>query len=108
MESRIFIEDYDLKNGYARGTYGYNDIDFAFTQLQAFEAAVDLDFINAPIDADKNGAVYASPAFPGQMMSDGNHKQLTIPLWDLLKELSGDQRTEVAKLLAVQQFELHI
>jgi hypothetical protein len=106
--SRIFIEDYDIKNGFARGTYGYQDIDFAFTQLQAFETAVDLNFINCPITADKDGAVYASPAFPGQMMSDGNHKPLTIPLWDLLKELSGDQRTEVVKLLAMQQFELHI
>ena len=105
---RIHIEDYSMREGYARVFIGYHEVDFKFSLSQAIEAAIDLKFIIEPLSYDNDVVVMTHPLFPGEMSSEGIERKCKVSTLSILNELSCDEQTELVRHLAVQQFEVYI
>lgn len=106
--SRIHIEDYSIRGGYAHVLVDSQELEFNFTMSQAIEAAIELGFIREPIDYDSERIITTHPLFPGQMATKGIDKTISVTPLSVLNELSGDEQTELVRYFAVQRYEIHI
>jgi hypothetical protein len=84
-----------------------NTFAFFFTNYDAVVAGIELGIIPQPEDMDKTRIGYEHPAFSASVrMDNGNFRMQYYPLYEVLKELSGEESEMIVLNLAMQQPEI--
>ena len=80
---------------------------FLFPNYDAVVAGIELGIIPQPEDMDKIRIGYEHPAFLASVrMDNGNYRMQYYGLYEVLKELSGDEAEAIVLNLAMQQPEI--
>lgn len=84
-----------------------NMFPFCFSNYDAVVAGIELGIIPQPEDMDKARIGYEHPAFSASVrMDNGNYRMQYYPLYEVLKELSGEESELIVLNLAMQQPEI--
>ncbi|WP_395652674.1 hypothetical protein [Brevundimonas sp.] len=84
-----------------------NMFSFLFTNYDAVVSGIELGIIPQPEDMDKSRIGYEHPAFSATVRADnGSYRMQYYPLYEVLKELSGEEAEAIALSLAAQQPEI--
>jgi hypothetical protein len=84
-----------------------NMFPFFFTNYDVVVAGIELGIIPQPEDMDKTRIGYEHPAFSASVRADnGNYRMQYYQMYEVLKELSGEESEAIILHLAMQQPEI--